>query len=500
MKKILISFLSLITCLSVAVSFVGSAAEDLSISQVVKDTTFQESMGNGQYTASASGLVAFALDQLLEDVRGYLNDPTNYVSRYNDLPYVTYTDAEGTKISSLRVPRIEHFSGKNQLEWYSGLGIRHTCNCQIDYYACTDYKYDVLEWVLGTDGNYYPINCLIHTITHQDGSKAYYAVKRASQRDPIVYHVDNYGRSDYIELHSARFDYDVYEIGSNQTLTRTNMFRAQREIRLYTQTTNSILQNLPALANLSPTIPVEYLSGFNPPEVGPSDEQIINNEISLRINDGNAYVYPSYFVSFIETNNPYLYNDLSTAWTEPSQKVYNYNEYFSYDNTINENNANNYYDGAFVPILNNIDNDIDWNQVSADLAAKIQPDIDLGLGGLLGDLLDLFGNMPDIGLPWGEGDDDNDYFQLFEPEPPDPPTTTVPNYTPWEPPEYDPLNTTPFIPATYPEFTVSTIPANIGQAMSETLNTGWQLADTIGIIAIAVPCALFVILWRFTGK
>ena len=33
-----------------------------------------------------------------------------------------------------------------------------------------------------------------------------------------------------------------------------------------------------------------------------------------------------------------------------------------------------------------------------------------------------------------------------------------------------------------------------------TKTLGIAKSDAMGIIAIAVPCALFVILWRFTGK
>ena len=70
----------------------------------------------------------------------------------------------------------------------------------------------------------------------------------------------------------------------------------------------------------------------------------------------------------------------------------------------------------------------------------------------------------------------------------------------WEPPSYPAVNTSAFIPATYPTFEVSTIPPDYGEVLGESLTNGWDMADGLGLTAILVPFIILILLWRFTGK
>ena len=70
----------------------------------------------------------------------------------------------------------------------------------------------------------------------------------------------------------------------------------------------------------------------------------------------------------------------------------------------------------------------------------------------------------------------------------------------WEPPSYPSVNTSAFIPATYPTFTIQTIPPAYGEVMGETLSNGWDILDSLGIISLLVPFVIIILFWRFTGK
>lgn len=508
MKKIIYSFIALITSICCLCSFTVSAA-DLLPEVIYSDTIFNEDMRNGELGTTICGdLVSNYFTEMMNDIDDIINSggsPDNYSSnRFYNVPYHFLYDTldQGWKIDSITMPNFHYLCGKVKLQYRSTGGETITFGVRIDLVGCSSYKYDYSPWVKFEDGSHIPVNCLVYTITHPDNSVSRYFLRRRTQLDsPFSLNFTQYDNNDYISLGSSSWGTDVFAITGDRTYVQTSFSYTPREKRLLYNTKNDITYVLPSNSGVEPPI-----RPINPQGLYPNwftDQEIINGYLNyFEISDTSHYLATDFpfYVSYYSTNDTNTADWIqNTTLTAPNQKNFWYDDTFTNGQIINNNNSETIYNGSLDTIFNVELGDMDIDTLIPVIMAELQPILQLGIDGLLDALMDFFGDMPDIGLTW-DSDTTNNYYEIIPDGPPEPPTTTVPNYTPWEPPEYDPLNTTPFIPATYPEFTVSTIPANIGETMSETLNTGWELADAMGIIAIAVPCALFVILWRFTGK
>ena len=503
MKKILISFLSLFTCLSVAVSFVGSAANGISYDDVLKNTSASETVLTQTSAHIEAVFYQLLTDIMLDDINDRMaNDETQTFMK--DSLWQIETQENGKVITDISSPEYTVIDAKQSISWYDMSGVTHQVLIRLQILESSDLMdVNFFHFVESPDisGLYLPLNCLIYTIYHEDGTISRYVVKHTNPTAPI-YYAQSEGS---FNINSSGWGTGVYALGRDKQLSLVSgMSYQQRSFTIKCATINSIDNNLQDKHNY-PTIGYG-IRDFNPSDhsqTTPMDNQLINLYIQAAVPTTGYYQdwYPNslpYYFSYIDTNSSTLGTTFENNWTQPNQKIYYYNTYVSNDKTVDETNKNTEFNGAFAPVINVPD--IDVNALAVGINAALQPTLDLSAAALLDAQADFYANMPDIGFNWSS-DTDNNYYDLV---PPDDSGGGGGggggDYTPWQPPEYDPLNTTPFIPATYPEFTVSTIPANIGETISDTLNTGWEFADTMGIIAIAVPSALFVILWRFTGK
>ena len=217
----------------------------------------------------------------------------------------------------------------------------------------------------------------------------------------------------------------------------------------------------------------------------------------------------SYFrTSFIETNNPTSANRLNERNELYQQNYYIDNSYVG-GTTINSNNYNDYGGGSFgLPFsLPDIDlTDIPWadlldllSDLLPDFSTSIKPTLDMNMDDLFDRLFDFYSEMPAIDMQWDPTLDNDNYWEVDIPDSGG--GSGGGTVSPWEPPEYPPVNTQPFIPAAYPELsTTYTFPAGYLEGTGRMLNDGWNMADTIGVTAILVPSIIILLLWRFTGK
>lgn len=175
-----------------------------------------------------------------------------------------------------------------------------------------------------------------------------------------------------------------------------------------------------------------------------------------------------------------------------------YNNYNTTNNTFKSNtyltteNVSNYADYGIT--YNNTSGkfELDLDALAVGVAAEIEPKFQLAFDGVYNAQ-----PLPDANF---NGDLDINYNQTID----DTINQLIDKYYPpasgWEPPSYPAVNTSAFIPATYPTFEVSTIPPDYGEVLGETLTNGWDMADSLGLTAILVPFTILILLWRFTGK
>lgn len=218
-------------------------------------------------------------------------------------------------------------------------------------------------------------------------------------------------------------------------------------------------------------------------------------------------------ISGYVTNDPVKERTIqnNNQWTQPNQQIYYIDKSFTGGTVINSTNYNDYTDKGFdLPFLLP---DVDLpslplselaellGELLPDFSAKIQPSLDFNMDSLFDRLLDFYGNMPDINSEWNLDPElnNNDYWSVDLPDFPSDGGGggTV---TPWEPPEYKPVNTAPFIPATYPTIPTGTLPINYAQGLGSVLQDGWDIFDSFGFLSILCPLVVIVLLWRITGK
>lgn len=204
------------------------------------------------------------------------------------------------------------------------------------------------------------------------------------------------------------------------------------------------------------------------------------------------YITTAYFNGTSEFGTTKLNNTYSTNNnidpSKPPAYILPDSNPLSAGQTINNNTINNYND---------------YGITSIDGELELSPDILAGaLGGLItpdfeGALNGVFGLQPQIGLGFDTPLDLNlpdivgDFLDSI---------TVYPPSTGWEPPSYPAVNTSAYIPATYPTIPTNTLPSGYGEGVGEVLTNGWDIADSLGITAILVPIIIMLLLWRFTGK
>lgn len=187
-------------------------------------------------------------------------------------------------------------------------------------------------------------------------------------------------------------------------------------------------------------------------------------------------------------NNYFTTDPNNVDPSKPPAYVFPQNNPLASGNTIDNSSINNYGDYGITLLDGELH--IDPDILAGALGALVDPDFVGAVGGV-------FGLQPEIGLGFDTPlildlpELVGDYLDSITIYPPSPP---------WEPPTYPPVNTQPIITATLPQYSIQTFPVAVGQIVGDTLNTGWDIFDTLGILACLIPSIFVIIFWRFTGK
>ena len=176
---------------------------------------------------------------------------------------------------------------------------------------------------------------------------------------------------------------------------------------------------------------------------------------------------------------PANYNTDPLLYTNKELTINNYTDYADYG--ITYNSSSNQFE-------------LDLDALAAGIAGLITPDF-AGVFDLVYDA------QPDIGgNDWTNlnnnfnNDFDNTIIDITDLN------NQLKPVEPFTVPYYPPVNTSAFIPAQYPTVPTGTIPPSYGGAMASTLNTGWDLFDSLGVLAFLCPLIVFLLIWKLTGK
>ena len=204
------------------------------------------------------------------------------------------------------------------------------------------------------------------------------------------------------------------------------------------------------------------------------------------------YITTAYFNDNTSVNHINQYFNIDPNNIDPSKPpAYRLdpNNPLGYNKTIDNSTINNYYDYGITYDSTNNELDIDPTLLAGALAGLIDPDFKGVLDGT-------FSAQPEIGLGFDTPLDLNlpdlvdDYLQSI---------TVYPPSTGWEPPSYPAVNTSAYIPATYPTIPTNTLPSGYAEDMGDVLTNGWDMYDALGLTALFIPIIVLLLLWRFTG-
>ena len=166
MKKILICFISLITCLSVAVSFVVSAAGGLDYDTVLKDTTASELVLNQTSAHIEAVFYELMTDLMLDDINDRMaNDEAQTLLK--DSLWQIQSSENGKVITEINSPEYTIIEGKQSISWYDLNGNNHQVLSRIQILVSSDLMdVNFFHFVESPEitGLYLPLNCLIFTL------------------------------------------------------------------------------------------------------------------------------------------------------------------------------------------------------------------------------------------------------------------------------------------------------------------------------------------------
>ena len=502
MKKIILSFFSVLICFSLLSSFVVSAS-GVDYDTVLKDTTASELVLNQTSAHIEAVFYQLMTDLMLDDINDRMaNDEAQTLLK--DSLWQIETNENGKVITEINSPEYTIIEGKQSISWYDMDGVTHQVLIRLQILSSSDLMdVNFFHFVPSPDvsGLYLPLNCLIYTIYHEDGSIARYVVKHTNPSAPIYY-----AQSDgSFNINSSGWGTGVYSLGRDKQLSLVSgMTYQQRSFFIKCAAVNSIDNNL----QIKHSYPSSGygIRDFNPSDHSqstPTDNQLINLYIQAAVPTTGYYQdwYPNslpYYFSYIDTNSSTLGTVLSSDWVQPNQQIYYYNTYVSNDKTVDETNKSTEFNGAFAPVINVPD--IDVNALVVGINAALQPTLDLAAAALLDAQADFYANMPDIGLDWST-DLTNNYFDLV-PSDPDDPGGGGSGGGSWEAPTYPAVNTSVYIPAeipTYSTYAAVTIPSTYIEGTGDWFYFGYNLFDDLGLLVFVIPLAILSIFWRFTG-
>ena len=496
MNKIKFTIASLLLCICFAVSTTCLAAAPTK-SEIYSDTIFQPNY----YSASlGEAILADMASDYIEDVLDEIDSVVHQQTIENSPLYTTPYQILNDYLQSVTMPDLLYWCGKVKLTWIDQDNRHQYERATVELYSNTNYKINInnLKWVDVGSGYFYPINCLVYTVYHHDGTSSKYFVPRRSDSATMYSFVTTLNdNNDYISINSTGWSSTAYHLYDQKQFTAVSNFeRMQYENRLYWNSTNDIdfpLDN----SNLPLQIKWGTSDGF------PSDLGFINGSVSWT-RPGESYVNTTilqWYTSYVFTNSTALNQNFTNSLTQPYQKNWYYDDTFVSNTTIDNSNVSNTYDGCFASVFNVDLSDIDINALIPSIIGELKPTLDLGIAGLLDALMDFFGDMPDIGLTW-DNTTSNDYFEIIYNED-DSGGGGSGGGCNWETPYYAPVNTSVYIPAVVPSYSTYaavTAPANVLANSKNVLQNGWTFLDVLGLLPLIIPLTIVGILWRFTGE
>lgn len=383
--------------------------------------------------------------------------------------------------------------------------------CMDDEYTSSDYNKNTALTKESDGGKYLFGNALNLRIVDNLGNETNLVMSCTDNLYNKV-HVLN----DRVSIDSARYDVYVY---SGMTLTQeiyTNHYNYG--VRFNNMTTNSIDIDVQTLGT-RPTGSIYWgqdSSGFLPygtSQGSPRDSlsilDIVENRVYTAYYQDNsnswrctpAYPLLSLQSGFVVTNNNTAENTIVNNWTTLSTQNYYIDNIFEGDTIIDKTNYNDWGGGALAPVFTLPDVDLPslpladildiLTDLLPDVTARLQPSIDIGLDSLFDRLLDFYGNMPDIGLQWDPDLDNNNYFDVDLPSPPDSGgigdiTVNVDITRPKIP--Y--IDTNPQITLYVPTVTTTALPPSVISSGKEFVDWGKEVTDMTGTTSIIITCGL----------
>ena len=499
--KAIACIIAVVIMVTAVVPFTVSA-ETLDYSTIVNGTTFVGSMAGG---LGSSFVNDTTLGIVWECIKYSLEHPT--ISAGGDL-------------ESFTIPSYTFITGKCKLVC-AGM---NNILVEATFVNCPTIAQNELLLRLKNpvDSLYYPVNTCVFTIKRTTGTSRYVIVPNwTGQFQAGVYY---YNDRVLLRGFSGR-NAKVYEWDGENNFTSTSYsMQLASDISFYTADVNSITNDLTDWGYNSSASrfyecynrePCSFERRTRSLSQGPSDLQIIQNVIEvdrngngLDINGTTKYDtdYWTYgngryklYTSWVDTNDTAVANEFELHWTQNNQKVYHYNSTFVGGTTINNDNKNTVFNGAFSPAF-----DLDVSSLADLLEAlkDLAPDIKLNLDSLFDDLkLDLFdkladfyAEMPDIGLEWDPELDINNYLDISPPELPDSGgggsgdvnvNVTVDITRPLVPE----VTQTTWLSIDIATSETGTYPVYIGQTASQLWNIGDSMFSSSGYIGILVLLA-----------
>lgn len=210
----------------------------------------------------------------------------------------------------------------------------------------------------------------------------------------------------------------------------------------------------------------------------------------------------NFYCSYALTNTPEISDavldvtNVNNNWTFNQFPIYRitnenfypnncYGDYRVYNHYLDQTTINNYSDYGFDYDSLNGTLDLDPTVLAGALAGALIPEFQGAF-----DLV--YGAQPAIGMEFNATNNTLDYLDLIE-------DNQGGDLTVWEPPSFPAVNTSAYIPATYPTVPTNTLPSGYAEDMGDVLTNGWDMYDALGLTALFIPIIVLLLLWRFTG-
>lgn len=496
-----------------------AADEDIDYQDILEKTVATAELIRGGYVSINTGITGATVLYALE--------------------HPTLTAGETDVQPVFTIPKYDMVQGKVQLQWtigeYDGFGTLLSSKTQNILLEATVISSDTPTSIASVykdpySGITYVPNAINLSITRENGTITRYVI--VYDNFDYTRRITASGSSYSISSGNARcYSYsDDTGIGS---AISSNFYTAQIDFIL--NPVNSITCDINSFTdqpnNTNTTgLPVGIYSNSggavsaNSPLDYPVDIDLCRGAVNMKyltISNGSVgtsgpgrtfYTNRHFYTSFVNTNDP-IKGGIFTQY-----RIENYNKNYYYDQTfvggtqITNNNYNDFYNGVLAPMF---DPDIDWSvpdisdildSLVPDIELALKPQIDADMSLLKANIDNYFKFMPDIGFEWNPDLElnNNNYLELAPPDVPDDPGGGGGggSIVTWVPPQYDPVNTSVYIPAVVPSYSTyvaATAPAQVLTGGKNVFSMGYGILDTLGIWSLIIPLAIVGIFWRFTG-